>query len=232
MTPLNIKDLILKKGCFDEKENIRIYDKFFKKIPRTFRIPLYKYQLNKKKVLDIGCSYGQYLIHFGHESVGIDVQEKMINFGKSLGLQIIKSDIDKEMLVPNNTFEAIWCSNLLEHVVSPHQFLRNCHIKLKSQGLLFIKVPLVPSFFTDFIYSKIFGDVGYRQSEHIYAYTRKTLDFIIRRAGFNIIESNIFLFSNNILGKLPNLIFSRMDLTITMVAQKINNFSLSEKRPV
>mgnify|MGYP001592941956 CR=1 FL=1 len=232
MTSLNIRELISKRGCFDKKENLRIYDKFFKKTPRTFRMPLQKYQLYEKKVLDIGCSYGQYLIRFGPESVGIDIQEKMINFGRGLGLQIIKSDVDKDIAVSNNSFDAIWCSNLLEHVISPHKFLKICHDKLNSQGLLFIKVPLIPSLFVDFIYSKIFGDVGYRQSEHIYAYTKKSIEFIVNRAGFRVIEGNIFLFSNKLLDRLLNPPLSRLNLTITIVAKKIDNFSLSEKRPV
>ena len=228
----DIKKLILEKGNYGQEENLRIYNKFFSRMPLNLVIPLEKYGLQKKRVLDVGCTYGNYLIYFGEGSQGVDVNNKMIDFGRAIGLDIISSDVDKEINVKDNYFDAIWCSNLVEHVESPHQFLRKLYSKLKFDGLLFIKAPLIPNQLFSMVYRIFIGKPGYRASEHLYAYTKKTLGFIIERAGFEIIESNIFWPPYKLLNKLANPLLAPVSTTITIVARKKDSFAYAEKRPV
>ena len=74
------KDEILKSAPFDPNENLRIYEKFFSRVPRKLKVGVRRYHLDRKKVLDVGCSYGNYLIHFGPNSVGLDIDEHTLRF--------------------------------------------------------------------------------------------------------------------------------------------------------
>jgi len=75
----DIKNLILEKGNYGQEENLRIYNKFFSRMPLNLRIPLEKYSLQKKKVLDVGCTYGNYLIYFGEGSQGVNIQKGSVH---------------------------------------------------------------------------------------------------------------------------------------------------------
>ena len=73
------------------------------------------------------------------------------------------------------------------------------------------------------------GFLGYEALQHINAFTRKTIEFAVERAGFKIIESNSFLPENKFLNKLFNFILKDAFSFITVVAQK-TPFQYPEKR--
>src|SRR4030095_12817774 len=47
------------------------------------------HDLGRKAVLDIGCSHGQHLMHFGPGSAGIDAVERNVEFSRALGFQTV-----------------------------------------------------------------------------------------------------------------------------------------------
>ncbi len=197
-----------------------LWEKYFRFLPLKLAMLLKKYDLDKKRVLDIGSAWGEFLIHFGSGSKGIEILPEAVKFSRSLGLDVDEYNFEDEWRENNESFDAIWCSNVLEHVASPHQLLRNFHKTLKENGLIFIRVPTIPS---NWLYLKLnkllLGFLGHEALQHINAFTRKTAEFTIERAGFKIIESNAFL---------PVLkdVFS----FVTIVAQKIP-FEYPRKRP-
>ncbi len=69
-----IKKFIKERSPFDESETNQIIDKFFSSIPSDIKILSQHYQFDEKKVLDIGCAYGQSLLYWGEDSEGIEVQ--------------------------------------------------------------------------------------------------------------------------------------------------------------
>ena len=231
MSKDEIRVLILTKAPFSKEENMRIYNKFFKPVPKSLIIPLRKYMLGSKKVLDVGCSYGHYLIHFGEGSVGLDAIDHYCEFGKAIGLDIRKCNVEVELPVENVSFDAVWCSALLEHVVAPHLLLLRFHKVLKDDGLLFINVPTVPP---NIVLEKLIkiaqGHIGYKAVEHINAFTKKTLEFTIERAGYKIIEINTSRPVNALLNKITNPILIRCGLSVTVIAKKDPNFRYPEKR--
>ncbi|MBU2082286.1 class I SAM-dependent methyltransferase [Patescibacteria group bacterium] len=214
------KNSKLKERILSIDEGAVLWEKYFRFLPLKLAMPLKKYNLDKKRVLDIGSAWGEFLIHFGPGSKGIEVLPEAVKFSKSLGLDVDEYNFEDEWRENAESFNAIWCSNVLEHVVSPHQLLRNFHKTLKENGLIFVRVPTIPS---NWLYLKLnkllLGFLGYEAVQHINAFTRKTAEFTIERAGFKIIESNNFL---------PFLkdAFS----FITVVAQKIP-FEYPQKRP-
>jgi len=151
--------------------------------------------LQAKKVLDVGCNFGQALVHFGRESVGLELDLSVILTARSMGIKnIVQCDVERDQWpVKDGVFDAVYCSNILEHALSPYLLLRKAHQALKRDGLLFVGVPLMPRHkSTEKLIKWIFG-LGYAQKFHINAFTRRVLCFSVERAGFEVVECGIFL---------------------------------------
>ncbi|MBI4919692.1 class I SAM-dependent methyltransferase [Candidatus Azambacteria bacterium] len=228
----HLKKRIFSNQFFTVEKTENIWQKYFRFIPLKLQLPLKKYGLDKKKVLDVGSAWGEFLIHFGSGSKGIEINEKEVNFSRALGLDVSQYNIEDEWREAPESFDAIWFSNVLEHVAAPHAVLRNFHKTLKPDSLLFVRVPTIPSNFLFICLNRIFlGFLGFEAKQHINAFTRRTLEFTIKRAGFEIVESNIFLPPIGWLSRLFNFFLKDAFSFITVVARK-KNFDYSEKRPL
>jgi len=64
---------------------------------KTFRNIIRRFSLDKKAVLDIGCTYGEYLKHFGRGSIGLTIIEKEIEIARSLDLDVRLGNIEDEI---------------------------------------------------------------------------------------------------------------------------------------
>lgn len=228
---LKLKERIFKNSPLDLVTTEKIWEKYFRFMPMKLLLPLAKYQLNSKKVLDIGSAWGEFLIHFGNGSKGIEVLPESVKFARALGLGIDEYNFEDEWREESESYEAIWCSNVLEHVVAPHLLLRRFHDTLKPNGLIFIRVPVIPS---NWLYLKLnklsLGFLGYEAVQHINAFTRRTVEFTIERAGFEIIESNTFIPGNKTLNVIFNPLLKDVISFITVVGRKIP-FKYHQKRP-
>ncbi len=226
-----LKERIFSRSPFSHDETKKIWEKYFRFMPLKLQLPLKKYGLDKKKVLDVGSAWGEFLIYFGEGSKGIEVNDKEVSFSRAIGLNVGQYNIEDKWVETSELFDAVWFSNVLEHIVAPHAVLRNFHKALKDVGLLFIRVPTIPSNILYIFLNKIFlGFLGYRAEQHINAFTRRTLEFTIDRAGFEIIESNIFIPPVKWLNFLLNPLLKDAASFITLVARK-TEFSYSKKRP-
>lgn len=226
-----LKDRIFSRSPLSQEETEKIWEKYFRFMPMKLAAPLKKYHLNNKKVLDIGSALGEFLIHFGPGSRGIEVLPESVKFSKALGLDVAEYNFEDGWREEKESFDAVWCSNVLEHVVAPHLLLRRFHDTLKPDGLIFIRVPTVPSNLFYLKLNKLFlGFLGYEAVQHINAFTRRTIEFTVSRAGFKIIESNIFFPQNRIINKILNSFLKDAISFVTVVAKKIP-FEYPEKRP-
>lgn len=225
------KEQIFSNRILFAEETEEIWNKYFQFMPLKLQMPMEKYGLFRKKVLDVGSAWGEFLIHFGPGSKGIEINNKEVRFSRDIGLDVEQYNIEDEWREAPESFDAIWFSNVLEHVVAPHAVLRNFHKTLKREGLLFIRVPTIPSnrLFI-FLNRMALGFLGYEAEQHINAFTRRTAEFTIERAGFDIIESNIFLPPIKWLNTIVNPILKDAASFITVVAKKIE-FSYPQKRP-
>ncbi|MEK7578824.1 MAG: class I SAM-dependent methyltransferase [Patescibacteria group bacterium] len=219
---LKLKERVFKNSPSIFSATEKIWEKYFKFMPMKLSLPLVKYRLDNKKVLDVGSAWGEFLIHFGPGSKGIEVLPESVKFSRAIGLDVSEYNFDDEWRETSESFDAIWCSNVLEHVIAPHLLLRRFHDALKPDGLIFIRVPTIPS---NWLYIKlnrlILGFLGYEALQHINAFTIRTAEFTIERAGFKIIESNIFLPETEFLNKLFNPILKNTFSFITVAARKI-----------
>jgi len=190
---------------------------------KTFKEILNRYNLKSKKVLDIGCGLGQYLVNFGVNSIGLTSTLSEVEYGKNNNINIIKGNAELIDNLDLGTYDVVWANNLIEHILSPHSFL----IKLKkvssNKTILILGVPVFPFFLCLLKIKKFRGSLA---SNHINFFTKKTLEETVRRAGWKILESRSFFFSN----KFFDSLFSIFSPHIYIVAENIINFSYPVKK--
>jgi len=98
-------------------------------------------------VLDVGCGNGvisRHLGRFGFKVTGIDVSEKAIDKAQSLNQFsnvkfMVKSAED--LIAEGIKYDAIICSEVLEHLNDPDALLEVLHKSLSRNGKLIITVP-------------------------------------------------------------------------------------------
>ena len=159
---------------------------------RTFRNIVTAFRLNEKAVLDIGCSFGEHLAHFGPGSTGVTITPEDAAEGVRRGLDIRIADAEQKLPI-EKTYNAIYCSNLLEHIYAPHHFLRNIRTALKPGGFLILGVPVVP--FPP-VLMRLRKFRGALAVSHINFFTGDSLRLTAERAGWQVQEIRGFRLRN------------------------------------
>jgi len=180
---------------------------------KTFKNIVKIFDLDKKSVFDIGCSYGEFLSFFGKGSVGLTIHHNEVAYGKSKGLDIRYGNIESETFVLDEKFDVIFANNLLEHLYSPHSFL--CDIKkfLKPDGVLILGVPCVPKVVFLYHLKKFRGSLA---GAHINFFTRNTLTISVERGGWIPITTRAFHFSNKFIDHLFDPIYPHFYVVATV----------------
>jgi SAM-dependent methyltransferase len=229
-SPEDVAALVRARSPLPPDETERVLRSFF--VPsRAVRFVCEAHAADRLAVLDIGCGYGQHLLQFGSGSAGIDAVERNVTFCRALGLDAVVANAEDGLPDFGRLFDAIFCSNLLEHLIAPHLFLLRLHERLAERGRIFIHVPTMPPLpILDRLIRRVIGHNGYRASEHINAFTPRTLAFTLERAGF-VVEDVVFVGARG----HPALrwgepIFRELGISALAVARRDPTFTYPEKR--
>ena len=142
-----------------------------------------------KRILEIGCGAGGILKAFSEifvdaEIEGIDLGERYISYGRLQGLELRKAS-SEVLISENKKYDLIICSHSLEHFLDLKRELNNISELLSENGVLFIEVPGI------FYVKKVYGDfMRYLQNAHIRSFTLGTLEQIMNKNGFELINGN------------------------------------------
>lgn len=102
------------------------------------------------QILELGCGNGNIstvLASFGHEVLGIDLSEDCIEYAASLKDKYNLNNLHfergnaSEIQRLGQSFDAVICSEVLEHSYDPMSILSAVHAVLKHDGILIVTVP-------------------------------------------------------------------------------------------
>jgi SAM-dependent methyltransferase len=191
---------------------------------KTFSHIVSTLQLDKKRVLDIGCGFGEHLVNFGKGSVGVTTTDEEVQYGKEKGIAIVRGNAEEiDQIVSLGNFEAIWANNFFEHILSPHAFLIKLKTISKDGTLLVLGVPVLPRFLSLLHIRKFRGALAVA---HINFFTRNTLRLTAERAGWVVTDIRPFIFPWAPLDRFASLIAPHL----YVVARNNINFRYHDKK--
>lgn len=140
------------------------------------------------RLLDIGCGNGSSMLvlkEHGWHVEGIDFDEKSIAQARTNGLKADVGEL-KDFHYPDNSFDAIMMSHVIEHVPEPIDFLRECLRILKPGGTLVAITPNATS-----LGHRRFGSCwrGLEVPRHLHVFTPTSLALAAEKAGYSNVES-------------------------------------------
>ncbi|MUG97020.1 methyltransferase domain-containing protein [Scytonema sp. UIC 10036] len=98
-----------------------------------------------KKILDIGCGWGQALFYFQNKGMvcyGFDPAPEAVSYANKHGLNVVQAGMEKMDVFEGHEFDVVTLLNVLEHLADPVATLREIKERLlKPKGLLIIDVP-------------------------------------------------------------------------------------------
>lgn len=171
---------------------------------KTFQNIIGIFGLDKKRVLDIGCAFGEFTACFGEGSVGLTITKEEAEYGRGRGLDIRYGDIESSDLLSEEKYDVIFANNLFEHLYSPHNFLRKIKKHLVPGGILILGVPCIPKIVSLLQIKKFRGSLA---GSHINFFTRDTLIKTVERGGWKPLTTRGFHFANKTIDRLLDPIY-------------------------
>jgi len=145
----------------------------------------------KRVVLDLGCGTGRatrWMEAAGKKVTGVDVSGQAIRHALRLGGTscYVQADCDGPLPFADRCFEAIYCAEVIEHLLDPAAMLRECHRLLCPGGILFVSTPyharIKNCVIAALAFERHFDPCG----PHIRFFTPKSLGGLLARHGFQV----------------------------------------------
>ena len=146
-----------------------------------------------KRVLDVGCSTGylaERLQQRGATVVGLDLDEQSAERARRFCEAVHVGDVETmELPFEPQSFDAILCGDLVEHLRDPVAFLERVRPLLRPGGRLVLSTPNIANWSVRL--SLLFGRFRYTEwgildRTHTHFFTRKTLREALEAAGYRI----------------------------------------------
>jgi SAM-dependent methyltransferase len=185
----SIRETIRERSPLGEAETERIVSVRFDHLPQRLVAALDAWPLGEAAVLDVGCSYGMCLVHFGPGSLGIDNHDECVAFVRAIGREAVLADLeDPAQLeqVPDGSFDHLWVSDVLEHLEAPRLLLRRLAPKLKPGGSLLLQTSVLPRYRPAQRLLRRLGEHPFDSEVHYHQWTTDTIGHLLRRAGYRV----------------------------------------------
>ena len=166
-----------KKYIYSGKEELKNLSKFLKNYnSEVVKIFFNHFKSKGNKILDFGAGIGTlstlYEKMSGVKPICIEIDLENRKYLKSKGFVVFKSIFNSK-----NNFDAIFSSNVLEHIEDDQKTLNDIHKKLNKDGLLFL---FLPAF--EMLYSDMDKKVG-----HFRRYSAHDIKKKLKKAKFQIV---------------------------------------------
>lgn len=137
----------------------------------------------KGRLLDVGCGSGELLQgmeRLGWDVEGIDVDPLAVENARRKGLRVCLGTLEAQEY-PEQHFDAITMSHVIEHVHHPLSLLKECHRLLKAGGSFVSLTPNVRGL-GHRMFKKHWRDLD--PPRHLYVFTPEALRSLLEKAGF------------------------------------------------
>lgn len=136
------------------------------------------------RLLDVGCGSGDWLMmmrQFGWQVVGNDFDGNAVRVATDRGLQVSLGSLEQQHF-PDNSFDAITLSHVIEHVPDPIQTMLECRRILKFGGKVVLFTPNCDS-----LSHAVFKDDwrGLEPPRHLHIFSLGSMEQLLARTGFN-----------------------------------------------
>ena len=150
---------------------------------------------NDGTILEVGCGDGSFtrsLAEYSSRVTAVDISAAQIaqNARARPEIRFIQHDVAQTFPFANDSFNVIWCSEVLEHLFDPGFALREMQRVLAPGGKLLVTVPYHGVFKDVLIALFKWNEHFSPDNPHIRFFTRKTLSQLAASAGFVEIETS------------------------------------------
>lgn len=141
-------------------------------------------------VLDMGCGGGKFtswMLQAGYTAQGMDISSNALRMAKCNN-----PDVSFELLAPDGSipasddkFSAVWCTEVIEHILDVHIFLSEIRRVLKPGGILILTTPY-HGFLKNLLIVLLKFDRHFNpEYSHIRYFDKKGLSRCLNRAGLS-----------------------------------------------
>jgi 2-polyprenyl-3-methyl-5-hydroxy-6-metoxy-1,4-benzoquinol methylase len=141
------------------------------------------------KVLDLGCGGGQFtqaISEAGYETSGADISERSLDLARKRfpGGHFFLLNPEGTIPSPDEIYAAVWCSEVIEHILDVNSFLLEIRRVLKPGGVLILTTPY-HGFLKNLLIVLLKFDRHFDpEGPHIRFFDRKGLERCLGKNGF------------------------------------------------
>jgi SAM-dependent methyltransferase len=144
-------------------------------------------------ILDLGCGQGEFvriLVEAQYRVVGVDISSKAVELAKkalpSVDFRVLKED--RSIPCESSRFDAVWSTEVIEHIFDIHQHLSEINRVLKAGGIYILTTPY-HGVVKDVLVSLLKFDQHFDpEGSHIRFFDKRGLERCLGRAGFTPIS--------------------------------------------
>ena len=167
--------------------------KFASKLRRSARRARYlrRHMASGKRVLDVGANIGFFVEScrlLGLESRGIDINEGLVREAKRSFPRCDFAATALEDFAPDDRFDAIYCSEVIEHVIDPTRFASRLRALLNQGGIVYLTTPSSDEYLSG---QTVWRDLG--APDHKLYFDCRNIDPFLRKVGFSRIKHKLAL---------------------------------------
>lgn len=166
-----------------------------------------KYMKLKSNIAEVGCGLGQLqyvLKRMEYTQIAYELSEDICNYiSKTLEIDVCCGSFTPE----KEKYDGILTFDLIEHLIQPDLFLKNCAKSLKLNGLICIQTPCYDSSlsYEEMLKNKPRFEEQLKAEQHIFLYSRESITDLLKKNGLtNIIfepayfgdDYDMFLFAS------------------------------------